>query len=593
MMSPLTVSHFLAPTRTFDLVVFDEASQVPPQDAINCIYRGRQLIVAGDSNQLPPTPFFQIAELDELSPEEEEAETREDMESILDSCEALLPQHPLRWHYRSRAESLIAFSNRRVYDDSLVTFPSAQARSPRLGVAFQHVPDGVYDRGRTATNRREAQIAASRVVDYLKDGSGRSVGVIAFNSTQAAAITEELDLLRARHPELEPLFAGDRLDAVFVKHLEAVQGDERDVIVFSVGYGKDANGKFLMNFGPLNRDGGRRRLNVAITRARERVEVIASVRASDFALSDASSDGALLLRDYIAYAEAGGALNDQPERGDSAESPWATPLEAEIAHVIDELGFHPVPDVGAGTFRIDIGVQSPDRPDSYMLGIECDGAGYAQTPTARDRERLRHQVLHGLGWGSIHRIWSLDWVRNRPAEVQRLRLAFDAAIARADETPAASQAQSAAAIAYDDMPRDRVERIVHELNGSAAAADLPWTKFYERAKLGTASGYYEFHETANRREQTDMLVDLLKIEAPISIDHAIRRLAEAWGLQRAGHRVVSAGRQAISQASRRLREASPGLDDDQLLVQVARVLGFDRTGGRIRSALAAQLKNCD
>ena len=638
MMSPLTVSHFLSADHRFDMVVIDEASQVPPQDAVNCIYRGDQLVVAGDSKQLPPTPFFQTAELDELSPDEEDAETREDMESILDACEALLPQHPLMWHYRSRDEHLIAFSNRRIYNDDLVTFPSAESNSPRFGVGLTHVADGIYDRGRSATNRREAQVVAQRVVDRLRDGSGRSLGVIAFNSTQAAAISEELDLLRAQHPDLEPLFAGDRLDAVFVKHLEAVQGDERDVIVFSIGYGRDAKGSFTMNFGPLNKDGGQRRLNVAVTRAREQVEVVASVRSVDFTLSEAASSGARLLRDYIAYAETGGATI-VPADDDDTEPEWQSPLEEQVGLAIESLGYHAEPQVGAGRFRIDIGVRSRARDGRYLLGIECDGHGYAATPTARDRERLRHEVLDGLGWGQIHRIWSLDWVRNRAAEIERLKAALAAAAERdalrADtfEPPVPAPAPTPPR----EPPRERVERVVPELAGSAAAAQLPWTRVYKRARLGTPTRYYEFHETVNRREQTDMLIELIDVEAPVNIDYAIRRLAEAWGLQRAGHRVTSAGRQAISQATRRgalkvrgeflwkpdqvlthvripdpsapderreideippeeigmamarLREESPGIDDEQLIVQVARVLGYDRVGGRIRTVLVERL----
>ncbi len=400
MMSPLTVSHFLSPQHTFDLVVFDEASQVPPQDAVNCIYRGTQLVVAGDSKQLPPTPFFQIAELDELAPEEEDDSTQEDMESILDSCEALLPSHGLRWHYRSRSEPLIAFSNRHIYDGSLVTFPSIQQSPERMGVGFVHVADGVYDRGRSASNRREAQVAASRVMHHLTDGTQRSVGVIAFNSAQANAIAEELDLLKVRHPDLERHFRGDRLDGVFVKHLEAVQGDERDVIVFSVGYGFDASGKFTTNFGPLNKEGGQRRLNVAVTRARERLELVSSVRSHDFQLSDSASAGARMLRDYVAYAEARGEVEvegDEPAEAVAVEFPSA--LEEEVAEAIAELGYVVVPSVGVGRFRIDLGVRAAGGDHRYLLGIECDGQGYARTATARDRERLRHEVLDGLGLG--------------------------------------------------------------------------------------------------------------------------------------------------------------------------------------------------
>ena len=222
----------------------------------------------------------------------------------------LLPEHWLRWHYRSRHEDLISFSNREIYNDTLVTFPTPDHVAEHMGVSFHHVPDGIYDRGRgrSQINRREAQVVAKRVVDHLRDGSGRSVGVIAFNAAQAGAISEELDLLRLRDPSLEEHFSSDRLDGPFVKHLESVQGDERDVIIFSIGFGRDAEGKFPMTFGPLNKTGGHRRLNVAVTRAREKVEVVSSVRASDFRLSDRPSQGAKLLRDYIAYSEQAGTV---------------------------------------------------------------------------------------------------------------------------------------------------------------------------------------------------------------------------------------------------------------------------------------------
>jgi hypothetical protein len=384
---------------------------------------------------------------------------------------------------------------------------------------------------------------------------------------------------------------------------------------------------------PLNKDGGQRRLNVAVTRARERVELVASVRSHDLQLSEEASKGARMLRDYVAYAEAGGRL-ERPDVIEDDVVDWPTALEEQVAQAIGEIGYEATPNVGVGTFRIDIGVRATGDHDRFLLGIECDGEGYAQTPTARDRERLRHEVLAALGWGPIHRIWSLDWVRNRTGEVARLRDALQAAKARIQTAsafvpPEAGIPETVA----EDSARERVERAVHELSSSAAAAALPWTEPYVRANIGSLSSYYEFHETVNRRAQTDMLVELLAVEAPLSIDYAIRRLAEAWGLRRAGHRVVTAGRQAISQAGRRnavevrgeflwrpgqtiasvrvpnpddpqarreideippeeidlaiarLREASAGLDDEQLIVQVARVFGFNHTGGRIRAVL--------
>jgi hypothetical protein len=626
MMSPLTVSHFLAPTHHFDLVIFDEASQVPPQDAINCIYRGDQLVVAGDSKQLPPTPFFQVAEAEEAWSEDAD-EMTEDMESILDSCEALLPQHPLRWHYRSRHEDLIAFSNHHVYDRSLLTFPSADAFSASKGVSFIHVPDGIYDRGKSSTNRREAQVVADRVIHHLREGR-HSVGVITFNLAQSNAVSEELDRLRIENPELEEHFAGDRLDAVFVKHLESVQGDERDVIVFSVGYGKDLDGKFYMNFGPLNKDGGYRRLNVAVTRGRDLVEVVSSVRAADFSLSENASRGARLLQEYIRYAESGGGSLSAGTEARPRE--FESPLERAIAEAVEELGYEAIPEVGAGSFRIGIGVRGAADREGYSLGIETDGHSYRSTPTARDRDRLREEVLTDLKW-RIHRVWSLDWVRNRQNEVARLREALE----EGDAEGTNRQEE----VADEELPpRERTERMVEDLHDALQSGALEWLAAYERVELPLQRGHYDFHESINREKQRDLLIELLAVEAPVHVDYAIRRLGEAWGLRRTGHRVRSAGLQAIKMAVRRkaaelrgdfiwvpgqelkvvrgpdrddrrtfrdieeippeeidlalsnLLEASGGSISGQHLISgVAKVLGFDRVGATIRDVLTERI----
>lgn len=623
MMSPLTVSHFLAPTHSFDIVVFDEASQVPPQDAVNCVYRGKQLIVAGDGRQLPPTPFFQVAELEDAWREDSD-EVTEDMESILDSCEALLPEHSLRWHYRSRHEHLIAFSNEHIYDRSLLTFPSADHHSPTKGVRFVHVPDGVYERGRTAANRPEARVVAERVIAHLKE-SPRSVGVIAFNLAQSNAISEELDRLRIDHPDLEPRFAGDRLDAVFVKHLESVQGDERDVIIFSVGYGPDKDGKFTMNFGPLNKEGGFRRLNVAITRGRDLVELVSSVRAADFSLSDNAPRGPKLLREYIRYAETNGQTIETS--GQETDEDYGSPLEAAVAEVVRELGYEPVPQIGAGAFRIDIGVRDPDDPDQYRLGILTDGLFYAQTPTARDRNRLQEEVLTRILKWRLHRVWALDWVRNRQSEVEKLA----AALAQED----------APAISDDDGPpveaRERAEREITELQDALDATQLAWVETYRRTELPAQNSFYEFHVSVNRERQRDLLVQLLQTEAPVHGAYAIRRLVQCWGMQKTSARSRQVGQQAIKMAVRAglieergaflwlpeqrittvrapdwsdnrtersiseippeeidlaiemLLEASGGTLGDHLFSDVAKVLGFDRVGPTIREVLSQRL----
>jgi hypothetical protein len=628
MMSPLTVSHFLAPTHVFDLVIFDEASQVPPQDAINCVYRGRQVIVAGDGRQLPPTPFFQVAELEDAWSDEVE-ETTEDMESILDSCEALLPEHSLRWHYRSRHKHLIAFSNQHVYDDSLLTFPSADHFSKRKGVRFTYVPDGLYERGRSSTNRVEARVVAERVISHLREGMG-SVGVITFNLAQANVVSEELDRLRIEHPDLEPHFSGDRLDAVFVKHLESVQGDERDLIVFSIGYGRDADGKFTMNFGPLNKEGGYRRLNVAVTRARDLVEVVSSVHAADFTLSDTAARGARLLREYIRYAEMQGAVLDGP-LVDVATAEYGSPLESEIAEVVRDIGYEPVPQVGAGSFRIDVGIRDRGQSDRYLLGVVTDSLFYSQTPTARDRDRLREEVLTGiLGW-RLHRIWALDWVRNRQSEIERLEEGLKAAIG---DQPTVKKKRTTEV----DVVRKRTEVEVTELDDALDATRLPWVREYELVALPWQTSFYEFHESVNRAAQKELLGRLLEVEAPVHIDYAIRRLAEAWGLQRVRDRARRAGLQIISAATRsgvaekrgkflwrpgqtlevvrcpkwgdprtersiqeippeeidlamiKLIEASGGTMGDHVYSDVAKVLGFERVGPNIRAALNMRVK---
>jgi len=466
MMSPLSVSHYLSPDHHFDLVIFDEASQVPPWDAINCIYRGTQLVVAGDNKQLPPTAFFRLADPDANTYDEESDAAEEVMESVLDAAEAILPAETLRWHYRSRHEHLIAFSNHHIYSNKLVTFPAPVLESPTLGVHLIHVPNGLYDRGRSGTNRIEAARVAARVIEHLQATPERSLGVVAFSISQADAITDALDLQRAAHPELEHHFAGDRLDAAFVKNLESVQGDERDVMIFSVGYGRDQQGNFHHNFGPLTKDGGHRRLNVAITRAREQVDVISSVLAADFALSELAMPGAKLLRDYLAFAERGPeALREEL---DSIGGDFESPFEESVADAIRALGYQPIPQIGVGGFRIDLGVVNPTAPGEFALGIECDGATYHSTPTARDRDRLRQQVLEDLGW-RITRIWSRDWVRDRPAELTRLRANIETAIREGQ--PARRRRTTPVSEPAPERQRDTIE--VHDITARRPPSRSP------------------------------------------------------------------------------------------------------------------------
>ena len=417
LMSPLSVSQFLPPLKVeFDLIVFDEASQILPEDAVGAIYRGKQVVVTGDNQQLPPTTFFQQNADD--GAEEEESPL---FESILDGClGAGMPQKMLRWHYRSQHEHLIAFSNESYYEGRLVTFPSASFQDAALGVQLHYVEGGVYDRGGRRDNPREAQAVAQLVLDHFRQTPDKTLGVIAFSYAQMDAIEDEIERRLREETDLERFFKGDRLEGFFVKNLETVQGDERDVIVLSVGYGRDDQGKIALNFGPLNREGGERRLNVAVTRARQRLIVVSSIRARDLNLGNSQAKGLAHLRRYLDFAEHG--MNALVPEADGMRLPRSG-LHDEVMRVVKSLGFDSVPHVGCGPCRIDVGVCAPKEAGRFVLGIEFDGPMYAQAAAARDRDRLRPEMLARLGW-KLHRIAAIDWIFRKEEEIARLRQAL-------------------------------------------------------------------------------------------------------------------------------------------------------------------------
>lgn len=424
MMSPLSVSTFLdTDDIRFDLVIFDEASQVFPWDALGAIYRGQQLIVAGDDKQLPPTNFFNRADAESDDDEEDIG----DYESILSLCKSIgMPNQRLKWHYRSRREPLIAFSNRHFYDGELVTFPSVyDARGD--GVRFEHVPDGRWvDR----KNLKEAKRVVEMIVNHVQTKPDKSLGIIAFNKSQQTAIEDMFYDLKRERPEIDAMFDsgnkfGDVEERLFIKNLENVQGDERDIIILSMGYGFNDAGKFNKNFGPINRQNGERRLNVAVTRAREELIFVSSVRAADMDLTSSKSEGAHLLKAYLNYAEKGvdtlGAAVD--EFAGEIESPF----EEEVAAALSKRGLEPIPQIGCGGFRIDLALKHPERPGEFCLAIECDGATYHSSNTARDRDRIRQTILENLGW-RIVRIWSTDWIRDPKRQIDRVLDEYHAAV---------------------------------------------------------------------------------------------------------------------------------------------------------------------
>jgi very-short-patch-repair endonuclease len=437
MMSPLAVSTFLDEAGyRFDVVIFDEASQVHPHDAIGAVYRGQQLIVAGDQKQLPPSSFFERMVNDDASSDsendsEDPTETTSslrDYESLLDVCCSIgLPRQRLRWHYRSRREPLIAFSNRHFYDNELVTFPSVLDATETSAVTLHYVPDGRWQSGKSGGfNAAEARATVELIRQHMMEHPNQSLGVITLNQRQQLAVLDELEELKRREPELISLFSQDREEPFFVKNLENVQGDERDRIILSIGYGFDQTGKFAMRFGPLNNQGGERRLNVAVTRAKHQVTVVSSIHAHDIDLSRTSAVGVRLLRAYLEFAERGlAALGAEITEANSREAD--SEFEESVEAALIARGFHVHRQVGCSGYRIDLALTHPTQTGRYVLGVECDGASYHSSATARDRDRLRQSVLEQLGWKLI-RVWSTDWIRDPQRQVARIEAAFDTAL---------------------------------------------------------------------------------------------------------------------------------------------------------------------
>ncbi|NHN85945.1 DUF3320 domain-containing protein [Acetobacter musti] len=459
MMSPLSVAQYLPHNaRPFDLVIFDEASQIPTWDAVGVIGRGSQVIVVGDPKQLPPTSFFSS---NAGSDDENTDVDTCDLESILDEClGAGIPPVWLNWHYRSRHESLIAFSNHAYYHGQLVTFPSPATKDN--AVSFRFVPDGVYMRGTGRNNPAEARAIVTEAVRLLQDGSNRTLGIVTFNAQQQTLISDLFDKARGDHPDIERFFSPETTsEPVLIRNLENVQGEERDVMLFSLTFGPDQAGHITMNFGALNRDGGERRLNVAITRAREKLIVFGSLRADQIDIRRTAAQGVHDLRDFLAFAEHGPTALAGAHHGSIGD--FDSLFEEEVAALLRRKGWQVVPQVGVSGFRIDLGIVDPDRPAIFLAGVECDGATYHRSATARDRDRLRHAVLENLGW-SICRIWSTDWWTNAPRECDRI----DATLRALLETKRKDRA------AQEEKDRQAAETASrHKQNSDRAAAKAP------------------------------------------------------------------------------------------------------------------------
>jgi very-short-patch-repair endonuclease len=525
MASPLSVSQLLGGDRRyFDFALFDEASQVPPEDALPAIMRADRLVVAGDRHQLPPTAFFADGGPAVDEDGNDTGGVTAGFESLLDAMDALIPSWMLEWHYRSRDEALIAFSNRHIYSDRLVTFPGP-GRTPAVSHEFvDHNPgqDGQED---------SASLEVKRVVDlvlaHAEQRPKETLGVIALGIKHARRIQMELDSILPLRPDLEDFFDQSRDERFFVKNLERVQGDERDAIILSVGYGKDRGGNLPYRFGPILESGGERRLNVAVTRARVRMTVVSSFTHHDMDPNRSNSKGVEFLRLYLQYAASGGQ-----KLGDEGTAPIPlNSFEADIKDALEAKGIPLIPQYGSSRYRIDLVAQHPERPGRFVMAIECDGATYHSSPTARDRDRLRQQMLEGLGW-RFHRIWSTDWFTRRGEEIERAVAAYQRAVAYAEEL----DEEGAGALVVEAAPVAPAP--TYGGNGG------PSERGPAPIRLNRPS------ITDYSRRDLVKLIHWLKSDGRLRThDQLIEEAVQALGFRRRGARIVDALRGAINAAS--------------------------------------------
>lgn len=641
LMSPISVAQFLPPGALhFDLLVIDEASQVRPEDALGAIARADQIVVVGDQKQLPPTSFFDRLTADDES-EHEDSEDEEEggdplggaarlgaLESILSLCEARgLGSRMLEWHYRSRDPSLITVSNREFYGNGLILPPSPVEKDPAFGLSLSRV-QGAYDRGGKRDNRIEGDAIVARLKDHARAHPTLSLGIVTFSSPQRNLITELIEAARRLDPVLDDFLREGRNEDVFVKNIENVQGDERDVILVSVGYGPSAPGGRLpsMSFGPINADGGERRLNVLFTRARIRCEIFASFDPADIDPTRVTRDGPRILKRFLDYAKSG-RIEDRGPTGEDAD----TPFEQDVADVVRSFGFEADPQVGSAGFRIDIGVRHPDRPGEYIMAIECDGATYHSALWARERDRLRQDVLEGLLW-RFHRIWSTDWFYNRTAEIERLRLALNAA-----------RESSEAGLTIEGANAGQPETIA--IVPQPLAIEIP--AVIERRMPAYARAVFPMHARVEPHlvpmdVLTQLVHRIVEAEGPIHVEEVARRVAASFGKEKAGSRILEATDRALLKAKAQhptlrrserfwfteeqeqrspvrdrsaesgatlkaasismleikaalgiARDDNAGGSDADLMRTAARLLGFRRVGSDLQTRLAAGLALLD
>lgn len=492
---------------------------MPTCEAVSALARAKQAVIVGDPKQMPPTSFFSTIKLDE------ENMDVEDLESILDDCLSLsVPSKYLLRHYRSKHESLIAFSNVNYYENKLLTFPSSDDLSRKVKY---HQVKGFYDKGKTRTNKFEADEIVEFVKSHYNNPQKRklSLGVVTFSQTQQNLIEDKLQKLFMSDPKLEE-YANQSDEPLFIKNLENVQGDERDVILFSVCYAPDEEGKMSMNFGPLNRDGGWRRLNVAVTRARYEMHIFATLHADQIDLSRTSAEGVAGLKSFLHFAEKG-HLSVRPE--DVQEAMSKQHLSVTIRKKLQEKGFDVKCNIGTSGFKVDIGIVHPDKPEQYILGIVIDGHYYYNAQTTNDREMVMPSVLKALGW-NVHRIWTMDWFENSSKII-------DAIVDKVKHL------QTQPEIKEEEIKEPAIEPVFEPIKAipdeMLSSNNASRQKPYEAASLTSISSASSetILEFQNRNTIKQQLQTLIDTEAPISKSLLYKKVLQAWNTSRAGARL--------------------------------------------------------
>ncbi|MGJ7027918.1 superfamily I DNA and/or RNA helicase [Methanothermobacter sp. DSM 3267] len=640
MMSPLSIAQYLDPRSSelqFDVVIFDEASQVKPEDALGAFLRARTAVVMGDTNQLPPTSFF-----DQMVSSEEDSEdvaSAADIESILHLCKRSFPVRMLMWHYRSRHESLIAVSNQEFYDNRLLAYPSPARDDEELGLHLRYLPETVYERGRTSSNPMEASAVVDAIEEhFMRYGNTRSLGVGTFSVAQMNAILEALEARLRENPELERIINGEMEEPFFIKNLETIQGDERDVIFISIGYGFDENGRISLNFGPLNQDGGERRLNVLITRAREKCVVFTNFRSSDLKTGPGTPFGVRALKRFLRYAET------RVLESDESYADAQGLFEDSVYEFLTEEGLEVDRGVGCAGFRVDFAIRDPDDDGRYIAGILTDGEMYSRSSVARDRDRLREEILRNLGWNIVH-LWSSDWYRNPEETRRKLRGTIEEIITVERKARTPDDQDLIQEEAHEDEAREEtmdmeaeggvVQNDESDHEGSVSQDD-PEAGAVRPSMDDGVTGYMEY-TTDKLREPDDLyrsstpaissiVSEIVAMEAPVHVEEVIRRIRESCGLRRAGRRVRSIIGSAIEMAENNgnikregdflfLRESTPitvrkrtgridinlispaeieeavkmalksPLTVDELTVRVARMFGFRNTSRKTSAGI--------